>query len=80
VIGLPSLPHITFTPAPAWDTGYTRKLPDVIAFAGDRPLAWIDDGFGTDEKQWATARREAGIPTLLLATDGRIGLMEAHVE
>lgn len=53
--------------------GETWKLPDVDRFAGNRPLAWIDDDLWGDAFTWAD-RRNA--PTLLIRTSSRVGLTE----
>jgi hypothetical protein len=47
------------------------KLESVDAYAGDRPLAWIDDAFNPACEEWAANRRAA---TLLVATDPVTGL------
>ena len=53
------------------------KLYAVEAFAGHRPLAWIDDSFNEACHDWA-ARRAA--PTLLVPTEPAQGLTDDHVE
>lgn len=73
-IGLPTgLPAITFTDQSEW----TVKLPDVVRYVEDRPLAWVDDQVGPDVLAWAAARPS---PTLLVETDSRVGLTLEHVE
>jgi hypothetical protein len=73
-VGLPrGMPVITFES----QTGWTTKLPDVIRFVGDRPVAWVDDALGPDEHAWATSRI---VPTLLVQTDHRVGLTPTHVD
>jgi hypothetical protein len=47
------------------------KLESLEAYAGERPLAWIDDAFNPACHEWAAARRAA---TLLVQTDPRLGL------
>jgi hypothetical protein len=47
------------------------KLQSVAAYAGDRPLAWIDDAFDDSCHGWAAARTAA---TLLVPTDPQQGL------
>jgi hypothetical protein len=67
------LPFLTFPRAPVaahW------KLDTLVAHAGDRPAAWIDDTFDDDCRAWAAAR---SAPTLLVATDPAVGLTGAHV-
>jgi hypothetical protein len=52
------------------------KLQSIERHAGERPLAWIDDGFDDSCRAWAAARRA---PTLLVATDPAVGLAEGHL-
>lgn len=66
-LGVPSLPHLTFTD----DSLGHWKLAAVEAHAGDRPMAWIDDDFNEACHAWA-ADREA--PTLLVTSDPATGL------
>jgi hypothetical protein len=47
------------------------KLESVDAYAGGRPLAWIDDAFNPACHEWAAARAS---PTLLVATQPELGL------
>jgi hypothetical protein len=47
------------------------KLESVDAYAGQRPLAWIDDAFNPACDEWAAAR---AAPTLLVATEPELGL------
>ena len=42
---------------------HTWKLPCVVEFAGDRPLAWVDDDLEDDAFEWARGR---GSPTHLV--------------
>jgi len=73
-IGLPGgLPVITFMDQTEW----TVKLPDVVRYAGDRALAWVDDQLGPDVHAWAESRHS---PTLLVQTDSRVGLTAEDVE
>src|SRR5512132_846417 len=80
-LGLPSLPVVRFTdPAPGevgegW-AGRTWKLPSVQRFAGDRPLAWVDDDLHADAYAWAVLRR---IPAKLIGTDPRLGLTDHDI-
>ena len=80
ILGLPDLPYLRFPPPPAGDEEWTNKLPQVVAYAADRPLAWIDDRFDDECAAWQEQRSAAGIPTLLLMTDHAIGLTREHVE
>jgi hypothetical protein len=80
LLGLPAgLPHLAFD-------GRTRsavsarahwKLDAIDEYAGDRPLAWIDDAFNDACHAWAATR---AAPTLLVATDPAEGLVERHAE
>jgi hypothetical protein len=47
------------------------KLAAIDAYAGKRPLAWIDDALNDACQQWAQARRA---PTLLVQTEPALGL------
>ena len=47
------------------------KLQSVNAYAGERPLAWIDDAFNPACHEWAAARAS---PTLLMQTEPELGL------
>ena len=76
------LPHLLGLPAPLPFLGFARspgrtrahwKLEAIDAYAGARPLAWIDDAFNDACHDWARARPA---PTLLVATDPAEGLTE----
>jgi len=79
-LGLPGpLPYLSFDrhaeqPGAPTTPGHW-KLGAIDAFAGDRPLAWIDDAFNEACERWAAARRA---PTLLVATEPASGLTAAH--
>jgi len=80
-LGMPALPVVRFTDPPAdlLGLGHTRrswKLPGVQRFAGDRPLAWIDDELHGDAYAWAATRR---IPTKLLSTDPSRGIVDREI-
>ena len=73
LVGVPrGLPVITFDSP---QTGWTAKLPDVIRFVGDRPVAWVDDVLGSEDHAWAASRP---VPTLLLQPDHPECLTRAH--
>jgi hypothetical protein len=76
LLGLPGpLPFLSFARSP----GRTRahwKLEAIDAYAGARPLAWIDDAFNEACEQWADARHA---PTLLVATEPADGLTDQSV-
>lgn len=86
-IGLPPLPVIEFP-----ETDFDRDagwLPDgnwkwraVAAFAGGRPLAWLDDEHDQghhDVRAWFDRERE-GVPTNLCHVDPRRGLRTEHLD
>jgi hypothetical protein len=65
-------PHLTFGASEGhW------KLASVIAHAGDRPLAWIDDDVNDAVRAWAAER---AAPTLIVETAPSSGLTAAHAE
>jgi hypothetical protein len=66
-------PFLTF---PAQTGTAHWKLATVERYAGDRPLAWIDDGFDDSCRAWAAARTA---PTLLVPTEPAVGLDDACV-
>lgn len=73
-LGLPQLPVVEL-----WDEedGLDRwKLPGVRRFAGDRPVAWVDDFFDAATRRWAAER---AAPTLLCGVRHRTGLGRRHV-
>jgi hypothetical protein len=47
------------------------KLQSIDTYAGERPLAWIDDAFNPACHEWAAARAS---PTLLMQTEPELGL------
>jgi hypothetical protein len=53
------------------------KLAAIDAYAGSRPLAWIDDCLDAACHAWAAAR---AAPTLLVQTAPELGLTEREVE
>jgi hypothetical protein len=53
------------------------KLESVDAYAGERPLAWIDDAFNDACHEWAATRSAA---TLLVPTDPERGLTSPEAE
>jgi len=82
LLGLPGpLPFLTFgDPEPPNGNGAGPvghwKLDAIEAYAGPRPLAWVDDALTDACRRWA-ARRPA--PTLLVATHPSTGLGREHV-
>ena len=76
LLGLPGpLPYLSFDRSPGRVNAHW-KLEAIDAFAGLRPLAWVDDAFNDSCDAWAGARPA---PTLLLGTDPARGLTEAEV-
>jgi hypothetical protein len=74
LIGLPGpLPHLSFDRARGAGASMRAhwKLDAVDAYAGDRPLAWIDDAFNDACHEWAQTREA---PTLLVQTTPATGL------
>ena len=71
------LPFLTFPPRHERPGSHGHwKLETVLSYAGERPLAWIDDDHGDACAAWAHTREA---PTLLVATDPATGLTDAHV-
>jgi hypothetical protein len=74
LLGLPSaLPFVSFSAGPA-ATGTTPahwKLEAIDRYAGELPLAWVDDTFNAACHDWARARLA---PTLLVGTAPEDGL------
>jgi hypothetical protein len=75
LLGVPAgLPFIAFARAGGAQGRTTSahwKLASVSEFAGERPLAWVDDAFNAACHEWAAAR---GAPTLLVSTSPERGL------
>jgi len=70
------LPTLTFDGKARFGSS-TWKTKPVKAYAGDRPIAWLDDNFVARHELWA-AHRSA--PTLLVRVDSSVGLTPEHVE
>jgi len=76
LLGLPGeLPYLTFGGNARFGTAHW-KIDAIDAYAGDRPVAWIDDSIDDSCRLWARAREA---PTLLVEADSRRGLEEGHV-
>jgi hypothetical protein len=79
LLDLPTLPHLSFerevrgTP----HSSAHWKLDSIDAYAGVRPLAWIDDAFNEACHEWASAREA---PTLLVQTTPASGLTQREAE
>ena len=77
LLGLPGeLPALRFDGRARFGTAHW-KLEALAEYAGDRPLAWIDDSLDESCHAWAAQRRA---PTLLCPTESHVGLTEAHTE
>ena len=74
LLDLPQFPVIPLPPAP-FPPG--AKLPAVAEFAGERPLAWLDDVVTSEMVAWAAARPA---PTLLIPVDPAQGLTREVVD
>jgi hypothetical protein len=71
LLGLPAnMPFLRFDRSVGRSNAHW-KLDAIDAYAGERPLAWIDDAFNSACDDWAGARTA---PTLLVQTDPAIGL------
>lgn len=76
ILGIPELPYLTFDGRAEFGSAHW-KLDAIDAYAGDRPLAWIDDSLDRSCYEWAKTREP---PTLLVLSAPEIGLTERHVE
>jgi hypothetical protein len=78
-VGLGPFPYLSFDAHV--EAGETTpghwKLGAIDAYAGDRPLAWIDDALNDACRTWAAER---GAPTLLVETEPSTGLTAAHAQ
>jgi HAD domain in Swiss Army Knife RNA repair proteins len=74
LLGLADLPVIEFPPAPFHPR---EKVPAVIAYAGHRPLIWVDDALQPEAHAWAAGR---GVPTLLIDIDPAEGLTRPVID
>jgi len=70
---LDSYPHLTFERNPGRAHAHW-KLDAIEAYAGARPLAWVDDAHDDECGAWARRRTATGAQTLLLTTDPAVGL------
>ncbi|MGO9320346.1 MAG: HAD domain-containing protein [Solirubrobacteraceae bacterium] len=71
LLGMPrDLPFLRFARAVGRSNAHW-KLDAIDAYAGERPLAWIDDALGDACHEWADAR---AAPTLLVQTEPQQGL------
>ena len=70
------LPYLTFGGRARFGSAHW-KLEALDEYAGDRPLAWIDDCLDPSCYEWAKLRDG---PTLLVAVDSGVGLTEEHAD
>lgn len=73
-----SYPYLTFERSPGQVHAHW-KLAAIDAYAGARPLAWVDDAHDDACREWARGRERSGAPTLLVTTDPAVGLTGEHV-
>ena len=77
ILGLPGdLPYLTFGGKAVFGSAHW-KLDAIGRYAGDRPLAWVDDCLDESCHAWAAAR---AAPTLLVPTESFVGLSEELTE
>jgi hypothetical protein len=77
ILSLPGdLPFLTFEGRARFGTAHW-KVGAIDEYAGSRPVAWIDDCLDQTCWDWAGSREA---PTLLVATEPDIGLIDRHVE
>jgi len=72
LLGLPARPFLRFERSVGRANAHW-KLDAIDAYAGGRPLAWVDDALNDACHEWAGARPA---PTLLVQTDPQRGLTE----
>jgi len=77
ILGLErELPALTFDGRARFGTAHW-KLEALDDYAGNRPLAWVDDSLDESCHAWAAAR---AAPTLLVPCESAVGITDAHVE
>jgi hypothetical protein len=77
LLGLPEdLPHLSFDGRVSAEAAHW-KIDAISAYAGERPLAWIDDNVDESCHAWARARPA---PTLIVETVRHEGMGDEHVE
>jgi Swiss Army Knife RNA repair-like protein len=77
ILGLPGeLPFLTFDGNARFGSAHW-KIDAIDRYAGDRPLAWVDDCLDPSCRAWALDR---AAPTKLVSTEPDEGLTDAHVE
>jgi|SRR5205809_828808 len=77
ILGLPGeLPFLTFDGNARFGSAHW-KIDAIDRYAGQRPLAWVDDCLDESCREWASGR---AAPTLLVSTEPDLGLTDAHVD
>ena len=77
LLGLPGeLPYLTFDGRASFGTAHW-KLDAISTYAGERPLAWVDDCHDESCRRWA---EERSAPTLLVSTASANGLCDEHLD
>ncbi|WP_328943445.1 hypothetical protein OG259_19545 [Streptomyces sp. NBC_00250] len=78
-LGLPALPLVRWPgdgPDPV--AGVHWKAPALVAWAGGRPFAWVDDEIGAADRDWVATHHPGR--ALLHRVDARRGLAAADFE
>ncbi|MDH6696419.1 hypothetical protein P3T26_000867 [Streptomyces sp. MAA16] len=76
VLGLPELPCVRWSsPRPEAPEGVFWKTPQIVAWAGGRAFAWVDDEITGADRAWVREHHRG--PALLHRVDPRRGLVDA---
>ena len=70
------LPSLSFDGQAVFGSSHW-KLDAIESYAGDQPVAWIDDNLGDACRLWALSREA---PTLLVETRSASGMTDDHVD
>ncbi|MFC9328499.1 hypothetical protein [Kitasatospora sp. NPDC057015] len=74
LLGLPALPVITWSsPRREPGDGVFWKTPEIVAWAGGRAFAWVDDQVTDADRAWVEAHHDG--PALLHRIEPRVGLV-----
>jgi len=77
ILGLSGeLPFLTFDGNARFGSAHW-KIAAIDRYAGERPLAWVDDCIDETCQAWAVER---SAPTLLVSTEPDRGLTDSHVD
>ncbi|SEQ56815.1 HAD domain-containing protein [Lentzea albida] len=74
LLGLPSLPVATWPDEDEHERGLHWKTRGLVALAGPRPFAWVDDEIGEADRAWVADHHGQA---LLHRVDPRHGLTDA---